>query len=73
MDMEFHPTRREVVFSRHQVSTVSSSLTLRELPTREAGGPALRANGVLTQPASPAAISSDHPQDHLDPPAPPAH
>ena len=31
-----------------------------------------RANGVLTQPASPASISSNHPQDRLDPPAPPS-
>ena len=31
-----------------------------------------RANGVLTQPAAPVSISSHHPQDHLDPPAPPS-
>ena len=31
-----------------------------------------RANRVLTQPASPGSISSNHPQDRLDPPAPPS-
>jgi hypothetical protein len=29
-----------------------------------------RANGVLTQPAQPGLITSNHPQDRLDPPTP---